>query len=730
MMMMRMMETMAISLIPDCIRRNADTWSSDQVYSMRTLRAALYRVKNTWQYSAHTKKHIAYLDLPVSFDIKTSSFLHHDAQCASMYVWIVCIGGVLIYGRTWAQFVLLLKILKRFFDLGPSRKLVIYTHMLPYKYQFFRLWVKWSDVFAMGPAAPAYAEAAALGIVFRDSYILTRCRVEELITKVHIRLGRPYQLDRETIRTPDTRLTASAVSSVVSDALIICVYIAEQIKKEGSVKDIPMTKTGYIRRDCRDYCYYCVHIEDETQRRKSMFAYRKVMQELTLTPDEFLFLQTAFSGGFAHQSNIYGGELVHDCISYDQSSAYIAAIVLDYYPMSKGICEDSLTVEQYLQLCKKYCVVATVTLHNVRPRIDYECYIQQSKCQELEDASVSAGRVRYCRRCTLTITEIDLNIINQVYDFDLVKVHMAYRYKRGRLPRRLVEYCAKMYARKTWLKGDEERQREYNAIKEDLLSIYGMFVTSPVREQFTYDCDVDKWNEPSVPDLDDAIEQYNKKFTRFTSYAWGPYVTAHCRRRTWNAILNIGRDYVYSDTDCVKFLRPDKHKAYIDEYNKLIEQQIDDAARALYIDADLLRPKDSHGHVHPLGAWELDAVYSDFKSLGAKRYLTRDKFRSDKLKATMSGVNPLLAARYLSMQYPGREFKKFDIGLEIPASNSGRLQHWYHDARCSGYINDYTGRPCRFLERSYIYTERSSFKLCRSAEFEAYIASLGDVEFV
>lgn len=711
--------------------KNADTWSADQFYSMRTLKAALYRVRNTWSYTARTKKRIAYLDLPVSFDIKCSSFLHHDAQCASMYIWIVCINGVLIYGRRWNEFVLLLKILKRFFDLGPARKLVIYSHMLPYKFQFMRKWLKWSDVYALSPAAPAYAEPSDLGIIFRDSYILTRCRVEDLINKIDaVQLSRPYQLDRATLRTPDTRLSSSAIESSGSDALIVCCYIAEQIDKECGITGIPMTKTGYIRRACRDRCLFCYQIEDERERKKAMFSYRNMIKSLTLEPEEFIFLQDAFSGGFAHQSNIYGGSLVHDVISYDQSSAYIAAIVLEYFPMSKGVCEDELTVSEYLQLCKKYCVVASVTLENVQPKIDYECYIQKSRCSALEDASVSAGRIRYCRTCTLTITELDLSIIQQVYDFKILKVHRAYRYKRGRLPRRLVQYCADLYARKTYLKGDDTRKREYNAIKEDLLSVYGMFVTSPVREQYDYMYNVDEWADPSAPDLDAAIEDYNKKFTRFTFYAWGLYVTAHCRRRTWNCILAVGRDYVYSDTDCVRFVRPERHAAYIEEYNRRIELQIDNACSAFGLDPELLRPKDSHGNVHPLGAWELDGVYSDFKSLGAKRYLARDKFRAGQIKATMSGVNPLKAARYLSMRYPGMEFKKFDIGLEIPSTDSGRLQHWYHDGRCSGYVRDHAGRACRFLEKSYIYTERAGFKLCRSAEFEAWIASLGDVEFI
>lgn len=707
------------------------SWAPSDVYSMRTVKAALWRVRNTWHYSSHLKKRIAYLDLSVSFDFKASSFLHHDAQCASMYVWIVCIHGVVIVGRMWKQFVLLLKLLRRFFDLGEKRKLVIYSHMLPYKFQFMRKWLEWSDVFAMSPAAPAYAEVAKLGIVFRDSYILTRCKVEDLIPKISsVQLRRPYQLDRCTIRTPDTRLSAAEIESVISDAVIICAYIAEQICIEGSMKDIPMTKTGYIRRACRDYVLYCWQIEDEKQRKKAMFGYYHLIHELQIEPEEFIFINGAFSGGFAHQSNIYGGELVHDVISYDQESAYIAAIVFDYYPMSKGIMCEDLSVAAFEDLCRKYCVIASITIQNVQPLIDYECYIQKSHCTELEKASVSAGRVRFCQRCTLTVTEVDLMIMHQVYDFEIIKVNLAYRYKRGRLPRRLIEYIAKLYAEKTWLKGDEKRKKEYNAKKEDLLSVYGMFVTNPVRDVYAYNCEKSEWREPETPDLDAAIEEYNKKFTRFSSYIWGIYVTAHCRRRTWNAILNVGRDYVYSDTDCCKFVRPELHKDYIDAYNAGINRQIEETAKYYGLDPELLRPKDAHGNVHPLGSWALDAVYDDFKSMGAKRYLVRDKFRGGELRATMSGVNPLRAAQYIKMRYPGMEFKKFDIGLEIPASDSGRLQHWYHDGICSGYVRDHTGRACRMYEKSYIYTERAAFTLSRSAEFEAYIASLGDVEFV
>jgi hypothetical protein len=68
----------------------------------------------------------------------------------------------------------------------------------------------------------------------------------------------------------------------------------------------------------------------------------------------------------------------------------------------------------------------------------------------------------------------------------------------------------------------------------------------------------------------EAIHKYNESKGRFLFYPWGIWVTAYARRNLWSAILNVGNDYVYSDTDSIKALNFETHQPYIDAYNKEI----------------------------------------------------------------------------------------------------------------------------------------------------------------
>lgn len=74
--------------------------------------------------------------------------------------------------------------------------------------------------------------------------------------------------------------------------------------------------------------------------------------------------------------------------------------------------------------------------------------------------------------------------------------------------------------------------------------------------------------------LDEQIAKYNDSTTRFLYYPWGVWVTAYARRNLWTGIVNIADDYVYSDTDSIKFLNYEKHTGFIEEYNRRVEQKL------------------------------------------------------------------------------------------------------------------------------------------------------------
>ena len=101
----------------------------------------------------------------------------------------------------------------------------------------------------------------------------------------------------------------------------------------------------------------------------------------------------------------------------------------------------------------------------------------------------------------------------------------------------------------------EGKEVEYLLSKGMLNSVYGMCVTDPVKDEHTYETE---WDLEKV-DVMEAIHKYNESKGRFLFYPWGIWVTAYARRNLWSAILNVGNDYVYSDTDSIKALNFETH---------------------------------------------------------------------------------------------------------------------------------------------------------------------------
>ena len=84
-----------------------------------------------------------YYNIPAAFDIETSSLYDRGNKFATMYIWQFGLNGLVIYGRTWAEFVYLLDALAIKLKLHQGRRLVIYVHNLSYEFQFMRKHIKW-----------------------------------------------------------------------------------------------------------------------------------------------------------------------------------------------------------------------------------------------------------------------------------------------------------------------------------------------------------------------------------------------------------------------------------------------------------------------------------------------------------------------------------------------------------------------------------------------------------
>ena len=209
------------------------------------------------------KKDVFY-NVPAGFDIETSSFYNHDLKCAITYEWTFGIGFIKdgefsrlkTYGRTWDQFYILLDAVSKILELSSKKRLVVYVHNLPYEWQFMRKHFSWTKVFFIDERKPVYA-INSMNVEFRCSLKLSGKSLAKTAKDLVKYKSKKMvgDLDYSLIRTPETPLTPTELGYCEADVDVILCYIQEKIEQEGDITHIPLTKTGYVRRYCKNACF-------------------------------------------------------------------------------------------------------------------------------------------------------------------------------------------------------------------------------------------------------------------------------------------------------------------------------------------------------------------------------------------------------------------------------------------------------------------------------------------
>lgn len=680
---------------------------------------------------AKANKKTGYLNTPVSFDIETSSYYNAAGEKrACMYIWAFDIFDCCIIGRTWAEFLYLLDKLTEIFDLDENRRIVIYVHNLAYEFQFMRKWLEWSAVFALDDRKPAYCLTRG-GFEFRCSLILSGCKLEtlgkELKNKIPKLVG---QLNYDLVRHSKSYVSDDEKQYVLHDVKIVSEYIREKIAEENGVCNIPLTKTGYVRRFCRARCL----------KSKDSRKYSEMIHNLNLSPTEYIYAKDAFTGGFTHANFWYQGKKLYNVKSFDFCSSYPAVMICEKFPMSTGQEIKEMTRAEFENYVDEYCCIFTVTLENVKPLFTQESYISESRCYVCENPVVNNGRIYSADKLILTITNIDYRIIERCYKFNLTQFDHFYIYKAGYLPKKFIECILDLYQKKTTLKGVKGMDDVYNRAKADLNSLYGMCVTDICRDMIIYDKSDSEWIDEKTAkekgislkaDPEILVPKENDKFGRFLFYLWGVFVTAYSRRNLYSGIFECGKDYVYTDTDSIKILNAEKHMDFINRYNKWVAERCDDCMRYYDLPLESTRPKTKKGKVKQLGAWELDGEYAVFKTLGAKRYLCvyeKGKEPDDCIKIdgkgyllTVAGL-PKDAVCYMVEKFGHNNvFDKFNNQLVIPAENTHKLTHTYIDSENNDTIIDYMGIVGECNEKSFIHLEKAEFSFKISETYKRFL---------
>lgn len=621
-----------------------------------------------------------YKDLVTSFDIETTRLHDYSKKARDdnpglsddtvMYIWQWAfswkteegIRTVCTYGRTWPQFVELVKKLTAY---TPKNQLiVVYDHNLSYEFQFLRGILPFGpdDVFNVKPRQPL--KAVTTGLEFRCSYKQSNMSLRKFAESMNT----PHQkkeLDYNEKRYWYTPLTDGELEYCVNDVICLneCI-ILRMASEDDNLYSIPLTSTGYVRREVKRAL------------RAMGPATMNDIHDMMPDYDTYLELKEAFRGGNTHANRYYSNLLLEEkdygpIHSADRSSSYPAVICNCLYPMSKFQKlpdPDFNTVRKYMDVHKK-ALLMRVKLQNLRLKNDFwGCpYISYSKCRNVKNPVLDNGRVLSAEYLETTITDVDLQIIIDEYDADIDFIDVKFA-KYGKLPRALVQEVIKYYVNKTKLKGVEGQEYFYMKNKNLLNSIYGMMVQDLVKLLMLYlggDVDgmIGEFKEDTEQSPEEILEKTEKK--GFLNYAWGVWVTCWARYELERGIKLAGDGFLYCDTDSVKYIGDVDWSGYNAEK---IAESMESGSHAT----------DPKGTEHYMGVFEAEHDMEAFVTMGAKKYAYLDH---GELNITIAGVGKKSGAKEMEEKAKNdgcRGIDEFKEGFTFEGE-AGGLEAVYND---------------------------------------------------
>ena len=191
-----------------------------------------------------TTKKTTYINIPCALDIETTSFYDaYGEKTATMYIWQFGIyNDLIIYGRTYTEFIELLNILQNFFQLSENRRLLCFVHNLGYEFFFLHLWLCWLKIFSIDKYVPVYA-LCLQGIEFRCSYLESGYSLKTLgekLTKYPVK-KLTGNLDYDLIRHSKTEMTQKELDYCENDIQILLNYVRERFDNGDCITDFKIT---------------------------------------------------------------------------------------------------------------------------------------------------------------------------------------------------------------------------------------------------------------------------------------------------------------------------------------------------------------------------------------------------------------------------------------------------------------------------------------------------------
>lgn len=413
-------------------------------------------------------------------------------------------------------------------------------------------------------------------IIFKCSYQLTGVSLKRLGELICFpKLESEYR----TIY-PTDNVTEEEKEYCKRDIDIVARYICEVfLPKYGSLKNIPLTKTGVVRQKLRE------------------FNKQNGVSEWDINPPEECYpaMLKSFRGGITITNPMFTNRFLKNVHCYDITSSYPYVMLKNVFPVK--IRKTLINNVEAMNIYPFW--IARIRIFNIKSKYQWQ-WLSYSTCIDYSpNTLLFNGKIVESEYIDLYLCNVDFENIKNTYTYDFIEIEEFYECSRvSRIAppvRKTLEHyathkyeCKKEYKKNPCL----ETEREYALSKGDFNSIYGMMVQKLTNNKFEIDIN-SEWTEIGEP------YHFKKNRHLCKNFLYGIYITAYARYNLLTAIVtNCPHTFVYADTDSIKFIGSNDFE---DTNTPLTE----------YSNVEALAP---------LGTFDYEGDYEMFITLGAKKY--------------------------------------------------------------------------------------------------------------
>lgn len=584
----------------------------------------------------------------------------------------------------------------------------IYIHNMSYDWWFIRKFMieKFGNPerqLNVKPHYPIYIQFSN-GIILKDSLILAQRKLEKWAKDMNVdHLKASGKWDYNKIRHQGEQFSKDELEYIEHDTLagVECIDATLQLLGKN-ISSIPYTATGIPREQSR---------KAGGGKAREDFK-RQVCKDYIIQQ----MLEQVYHGGFTHSNRKLIDILIRGLTQcYDFASSYPFSLLAYKYPMEEFFRVDDTNIARIEKLRNQdYAAIFKLCLVNVKLKAGLPMpALQKSKCVKLINPVSDNGRILEASYLEIYLTEIDLEVIADQYEYKEDYCFEVYIAQKDYLPKWFTDYIYQKFKDKTLLKGQDKVA--YALAKATVNSLYGMCVQKPVKEDIVEDYDNSKYKIVTEGfDYEERYLDYIGKRGSILNYAWGVYCTAYAFRN----LFELGKCcklWIYSDTDSCYGQGWDTKK--IEDYNKKCIKLLKDRGYEGITIGDKTYNLGVAEHI------EGEDDYIEFKTMGAKRYCGRN-VADGELHITVAGV-PKSGAKCLN-----NDIENFTPGFIFKGNETGKKTHMYSSVD-KIYINKYGDEvgdsidltPCDYLLDS---TERIDYESLFEDEIVIQIAGLED----